>query len=102
MHEDNNTTNKDNSLKIFIGMMLFVALMAFAKWHDNPDNRNPKLNIQHFKNNKSLICQNSLGGGSAILINKKDGWELYKKQYFKKGEELLNIEYCTQVEEEEQ
>lgn len=33
------------------------------------------------------------------IVNTKIGYTLYKDKYFKKGNELINIKYCTQVEE---
>lgn len=57
-----------------------------------------KQTILAFQRGKSLICQASLGGRASVLVNKKGGWHLYKKQYFKKENDLLNIAYCTLVE----
>ncbi len=33
------------------------------------------------------------------MLQKKSGYSLYKDKYFKKVNELINIKYCTQVEE---
>jgi hypothetical protein len=51
-----------------------------------------------FQRSKNLICQASLGGRTAVLVNKKSDWYIYKKQYFNKGDELINVAYCTLVE----
>ena len=93
-------TKGDGSLVALAIIMFFVALMTYANIHDNPDNTNPKLNISHFQKNKDLACQTSLGGRTSILVNKQSGYSLYKGEYFKKDDELINIEYCTQIEEE--
>jgi len=48
---------------------------------------------------QELICQSGPGGISFILINKKNGYSLYKDKCLKKDNILTNIKYCVQAEE---
>ena len=101
MPQNKSETQEKKPFKIFIYIIGFMILWMMYINLESPDNNNPKLNILHFQNNKELICQTSLGGRVSVLVKKKNGYSIYKDKYFKKGNELINIKYCTQVEKEE-
>jgi len=99
MSQNESTTEMRKSFKIIIYIIAFIILWMIFINIEHQDNTNLKPNILHFQNNKELICQTSLGGRASIIVNKKNGYSIYKDKYFKKGNELINIKYCTQVEE---
>ena len=99
MQKEENKTQGNGSLVEFIIWILCTILMILAIIYTHTDNKNPKLNVLHFQKSKELICRTSLGGRASVLVNKQSGYTLYKGKYFKKGNELIDIEYCTQVED---
>ena len=97
--QDKSKKKMESLLKIVTVITVAIGVITFAYYSDELNRKNdPQLKIQNFEQNKDLICQLSLGGGAAIIVNKKSGYSLYKESYFKKGNELFNIEYCRQGE----
>lgn len=88
--------NAKRLLATIIFLLGGIILMQLGGMNSTQPSK--KQTILAFQRGKSLICQASLGGRASILVNKKDDWYIYKKQYFKKGDELINIAYCTLVE----
>ena len=88
--------NAKRVLAIIIFLLGGIILMQLG--FTNSTQTTKKQTILAFQRGKSLICQDSLGGRASILVNKKSDWHIYKKQYFKKGDEVINVAYCTLVE----
>jgi len=99
MSRNTSETQEKKPFKIIFYVIGFVILWMIFINFQHTDNTNLKPNILPFQNNKDFICQTSLGGRASIIVNKKSGYSIYKDKYFKKGNELINIKYCTQVEE---
>jgi len=78
-------------------MILFsaIAVSLMQAGCSQPLENNAKQAIISFKKGDNLICQVSFGNRASLLINKHNGWSLYKKQYFKKGEQLLSVGFCN-------
>ena len=98
---DKEQTNNDNYKSTIQGWVVIIfliieviALIGFSRLPQN----DPTSLILSFQRSSNLICQASLGGRASLLVNKHDGWSIYKNKYFKKGDELVKITYCTQVE----
>lgn len=54
------------------------------------------IKVRQFRNNVSFLCAtNQIGNTNARLVQKSNGWSLYKNKYFKKGEIFMNIMMCT-------
>ncbi len=88
-----------NAKKVLATIIFLLGIIILMQLGDmNSTQTTKKQTILSFQRGKSLICQASLGGRASILVNKKDDWNIYKKQYFKKGDEVINVAYCTLVE----
>lgn len=78
---------------IFIFMKVFYEGANDMQTIDNE--KKAKELKSYLENGGSFICQNSvLKGANSYLVSKSNGWDIYKEQYFKKGDLLLETQYC--------
>ena len=76
-----------NAKRLLVIMIFVLGSIIFMQLRDiNNMQTTKKQTIFSFQRGKSLICQVSLGGRASILINKKN-------------DELINIAYCTLIED---
>jgi len=84
MQDNENKKRIGSLLKIVTTITISIGVITFAYFSDEQNRKNdPELKIQHFQKNRDFICQLSLGGRTAIIVNKKSGYKLYKEKYFK-------------------
>ena len=57
--------------------------------------------IEAFKNQKTLLCSIGIANNQKMLVSKNSNWEIYKKEYFKRDDMLLEIRLCRVEDESE-
>ena len=57
--------------------------------------------IEAFKNQKTLLCSTGIANNQKMLVSKNSKWEIYKKEYFKRDDMLLEIRLCRVEDESE-
>jgi len=73
-----------------------VALIVYLSLRNTYSALSPEDTYKYFvQKNIEFICSASLYAyGEDYLVSKKNGWELFDKKYFKKGDMLLDIRGC--------
>ncbi len=51
-----------------------------------------------FEKNQTLLCATGITNNQKLLVSKSKNWEIYKENYFKREDMLLEIRLCR-VEE---
>ncbi|MDD5156821.1 hypothetical protein [Sulfurimonas sp.] len=54
--------------------------------------------VEAFENQKTLLCSTGITNNQKMLVSKNSNWEMYKNEYFKRDDMLLEIRLCV-VEE---
>jgi len=57
--------------------------------------------IEAFANQKMLLCATGIANNQKMLVSKNSNWEIYKKEYFKIDDMLLEIRLCRVEDESE-
>jgi hypothetical protein len=57
--------------------------------------------IEAFANQKTLLCSTGIANNQKMLVSKNSNWEIYKKEYFKIDDMLLEIRLCRVEDESE-
>ncbi|MBE0514992.1 hypothetical protein [Sulfurimonas sp.] len=57
--------------------------------------------IEAFANQKTLLCSTGIANNQKMLVSKNSNWEIYKKEYFKRDDMLLEIRLCRVEDESE-
>lgn len=80
-------------LYIFIGSYLFIMIVSsLIAFYEKSD---AKEKIKAFYNGKTIICKaGALQKKHHYLVSIKEGWSVYKDNYFKKNDLLLEIINC--------
>ena len=79
-------------------LLTVVALIVFSGC--NTEEHQTEVTKKNFNNNVELICGDSRETyTNATLVKKSRGWSLYKKHYFKRGEELIHLLNCFKEEQ---
>lgn len=74
---------------------LFMGIVYLLKLGINYANTfDTDAKIEAFENQKSFICTTGITNSQKLLVNKNNSWEIYKKEYFKRDDMLLEIRLC--------
>lgn len=57
--------------------------------------------VEAFENQKTLLCSTGITNNQKMLVSKNSNWEIYKKEYFKRDDMLLEIRLCRVEDESE-
>ncbi|TKI69022.1 hypothetical protein FCU45_08655 [Sulfurimonas crateris] len=79
--------------------VLFTGSMYMLKLginHINSFDMDEK--VEAFANQKKLLCSTGIANNQKMLVSKNNNWEIYKNEYFKRDDLLLEIRLCR-VEE---
>ena len=84
------------TLRIFL-ISLFISSLEAGELFKSSDEILHSKKIE-FSNANSFICTLTPSTFSnAMLVNKDDGWSIFKESYFRKKDLLINIFNCTKT-----
>lgn len=87
-------------VKILLLFLVMITIIFLISYLDD-DSREKDKTVKLFKSDVALICKKSLFiNANAVLVKQSNGWHIYNKEYFIKGDEMLNIMNCSVAEEE--
>ena len=79
--------------------MSFIYILKLGMNHINSFDMDEK--IEAFANQKTLLCSTGIANNQKMLVSKNSNWEIYKKEYFKRDDLLLEIRLCRVEDESE-
>lgn len=80
---------------IFIVGSIFMGFVYMLKQGINYMNSfDMDEKIEAFANQKTLLCSTGIANNQKMLVGKNSNWEIYKKEYFKRDDLLLEIRLC--------
>ncbi|MDD3506750.1 MAG: hypothetical protein PHX65_09425 [Sulfurimonas sp.] len=81
---------------LFMG---FMYMLKLGMNHINSFDMDEK--VEAFANQKTLLCSTGITNNQKMLVSKNSNWEIYKKEYFKIDDMLLEIRLCRVEDESE-
>ncbi|MCK9454739.1 hypothetical protein [Sulfurimonas sp.] len=72
--------------------MSFIYILKLGMNHINSFDMDEK--VEAFANQKTLLCSTGIANNQKMLVSKNSNWEIYKKEYFKRDDLLLEIRLC--------
>lgn len=83
-----------NTIKT-ISIITGIVLVTLIHGCSTPPNNNNK---ELFHNSVALLCATSIYRyGEHVLVSKKSGWSIYKRDFFKKGNKVIYIKSCKTI-----
>lgn len=55
--------------------------------------------VEAFENQKTFFCSTGIANNQKMLVSKNSNWEIYKKEYFKRDDMLLEVRLCRLEDE---
>lgn len=90
----------DSLAAIFIVGSIFMGIVYLLKSGVNYINTfDMNAKKEAFENKKTFLCATGITNNQKMIVNKNNGWEIYKKEYFKKEDMLLEIRLCKEEDE---
>lgn len=95
-HKEDFSKEKSFLKVLFISASIIILNVIGANYYIKIDRLETiAKNTQYFKKNITLKCSDAFIGNTKYhLVSNDAGWVIYDKDYFKKEELLLNIQYC--------
>jgi hypothetical protein len=85
---------------IFIVGSIFMGFIYMLKQGINYINSfDMDEKIEAFENQKTFFCSIGIANNQKMLVSKNSNWEIYKKEYFKRDDMLLEIRLCRLEDE---
>lgn len=87
----------ESVIVIAVVSILFMGFMYMLKLGINYMNSfDMDEKAEAFQNGKTFICSTGLTGNQKVLVSKDGNWEIYKEEYFKRDNLLLEIRLCKE------
>lgn len=85
----------ESIVRVAIVSIVFMGFMYLLKIGINYVNTfDMDKKIEAFQKEKTFFCTTGIINNQKMLVSKKNNWEVYKNEYFKREDMLLEIRLC--------
>ena len=83
---------------LLMGIIVLIPVFIIKSSSDLINKHTSKDLLKAFSNGTELKCSTNPLGGEVYVVSNKNGWKIYKKQYLKKGDLIVDIVNCMRFD----